>query len=253
MTPEPIAAMTPEQRGMGEFSRLTGVLLEPSTAFEDIARRPTWLVPLLLVIVAGIAYFTTFGQHVGWQRFLQHQMDTNPKAAARMAQVPPEQRARQMEIAVKITGISYPLGVAVVTPLVLLISSAIVLGILSAMSAGVRFKQVFSITTYASLPVILKHALAIVVMFLKNPDDFNLVNPLAFNPAAFMDPVNGSKFLYTIGTAVDLFNIWTILLTATGLKIAAGKRLTFGQALFAVVTPWAVFTLAGAGFAAAFS
>jgi hypothetical protein len=238
---------------MGEFSRLTGVFLEPSTAFEDIARRPTWLVPLLLVILAGVAYFTTFGQHVGWPRFLQHQMDTNPKAAARMAQVPPEQRARQMEMTVKFMGIGYDFGVVVVTPLVLLISSAIVLGILAAMSAGVRFKQVFSITTYASLPIILKHALAIVVMFLKNPDDFNLINPLAFNPAAFMDPVNGSKFLYSLGTSVDLFTIWTILLTATGLKIAAGKRLTFGKALFAVVTPWAVFILIGAGFAAAFS
>jgi hypothetical protein len=238
---------------MSEFSRLTGVFLEPSKAFEDIARRPAWLIPLLLTILAGVAYYTTFGQHVGWARFLQHQLDTSPKLQERMAQIPPEQRAKSMEIQVKFAGIGYDAGVVVITPLALLISSAIVLGIVSAMSAGVRFKQVFCIMAYAGLPIILKHALAIVVMFLKSPDDFNLINPLAFNPAAFMDPVNGSKFLYTIGTAVDLFAIWTILLTATGLKIAAGKRLTFGQALFAVVTPWVLFILLGGGLAAAFS
>ena len=42
-----------------------------------------------------------------------------------------------------------------------------------------------------------------------------------------------------------------ILLMAVGLKAAAGKKLTFGSALFAVVLPWAVYVLgksAWAGF-----
>jgi hypothetical protein len=238
---------------MSEISRLTGVFLEPSKAFEDIARRPTWLIPLLLTILAGIAFFTTFSQHVGWARYLQHQMETNPKAAERMAQVPADQRARTMEMQVKFSGIGADVAVVVFTPIVLIVSAGIVLGIASAMSAGVRFKQVFGIMAYAGLPIILKHALSIVVMFLKNPDDFNPTNPLAFNPAAFMDPVTSSKFLYSIGTYVDLFTIWTLLLTAIGLKAAAGKRLTFGGALFAAATPFVLFVLIAASAAAAFS
>jgi hypothetical protein len=134
------------------------------------------------------------------------------------------------------------------------ISAAIVLGIASGlMSAGVKFKQVFAIVCYAGLPLVLKHALAIVVMFLKSPDEFNLLNPLAFNPAAFMDPINTAKFLYTMAMSLDLFTIWGILLTATGLKAAAGKRLSFGGALFAVVLPWAVLVLIGATLAGMFS
>jgi hypothetical protein len=134
------------------------------------------------------------------------------------------------------------------------ISAAIVLGIASGlMSAGVRFKQVFAIVCYAGLPLVLKHALAIVVMFLKSPDDFNLLNPLAFNPAAFMDPINTPKFLYTVAMSLDLFTIWGILLTATGVKAAAGNRLSFGGALFAVVFPWAVLVLIGATLAGMFS
>jgi hypothetical protein len=151
-------------------------------------------------------------------------------------------------------GIGYYFGTIVGVPIMYLISAAIVLGIASGlMSAGVKFKQVFAIVCYAGLPGILKHALAIVVMFLKSPDEFNLVNPLAFNPAAFMDPISTPKFLYTVAMALDVFTIWGILLTAVGLKAAAGKRLSFAGALFAVALPWAVLVLLGATMAGIFS
>ena len=90
-------------------------------------------------------------------------------------------------------------------------------------------------------------------MFLKKPDDFNLMNPLAFNPGAFMDPVNSSKFTYTIASALDLFAIWGIILTAIGLKAAAGKRLSMAGAFTARIIPWAIFVLFGASMAAMFS
>jgi len=238
---------------MGEFSRLAAVFFEPSKAFEDIARRPTWLLPLLLTIVAGIAYYTTFGQHVTWERFQQHQEDTSPKVRERMEQIPAEKRADARATTIKFMGIGYDVGVAVFTPIVLVISSALVLAFASMMSAGVRFKQVWAVEVWATVPIIIKHALAIVVMFLKSPDDFNLINPLAFNPAAFMDPVTSSKFLYTIAMSVDVFTIWTLLLAATGLKAAAGKRLSFAGALVAVVVPFALFVLLSASIAGAFS
>lgn len=248
-----MAAMPLEPQGMGEFSRLMAVFLEPSKAFADIAWRPTWLIPLLLTIVAGIAYYTVFAQHVTWQRYIQHQLDTNPKFAAQLAQLQPEQRAQRLEMQMKLAGPASDAAIVIVTPIALLLSAAIVLGIVNAMGAALRFKQIFCIMTYASLPIIVKHALAIVVMFLKNPEDFNVQNPLAFNPAAFMDPVNGSKFLLAVGTAFDLFTIWILLLGATGLKAAAGKRLSFGGALFAVATPFVLFTLIGATMAGLFS
>ena len=50
-----------------------------------------------------------------------------------------------------------------------------------------------------------------------------------------------------------LFSFWTILLIAVGLKAAAGKKLTFGGALFAVVLPWAVWVLGKSALAGLFS
>jgi hypothetical protein len=91
--------------------------------------------------------------------------------------------------------------------------------------------------------------LTIVVMFLKNPDEFNIQNPLAFNPAAFLDPLQTSKFVYSLASSLDLFSFWAIGLIAIGLKAAAGKRLSFGGALFAVLLPWALFVFVKAAFA----
>lgn len=254
MTPENAPAVEPEPAGMGEFSRLTGVFFEPGKTFADIAERPRWLVPLLLVIVAAVGFYFLYGQHVGWERAVRHQMETNARMQQAMERLPAEQREASIAMQTKFMGIGYYVGTIVMVPLMYVISAAIVLGIASGMmSAGVKFKQVFAIVCYAGLPMVLKHALATVVMFLKSPDDFNLINPLAFNPAAFMDPINSSKFLYTLAMSLDLFTIWYFLLAATGLKAAAGKRLSFGGALFAVVLPWAVLLLIGASLSGLFS
>jgi hypothetical protein len=113
---------------------------------------------------------------------------------------------------------------------------------------------VFAVVCFAGLPMVIKFLLSIVVVFLKNPDDFNLQNPLAFNIAAFMDPLTSSKFLYTFATAFDAFAIWVVILTAIGLSAAAGrKKLSFGGALFAVLIPWVVFIGFGATMASLFS
>ena len=91
-----------------------------------------------------------------------------------------------------------------------------------------------------------------VVIMLKNPDDYNMNNPLVFNPGAFMDPT-GPKFMYSVMSSLDLFSFWSIFLIATGLKAAAGKKLSFGGALFAVILPWAVYVLLKSAVAGAFS
>jgi hypothetical protein len=96
-------------------------------------------------------------------------------------------------------------------------------------------------------------ALAIAVMFMKNPDDFNLQNPLVFNPGALMDPLTTPKFLYSLATSLDLFTIWMLVLIGIGLKAAGGKNLSTGGAMTAVFVPWVVWTLGKAALAGMFT
>ena len=250
---EPYAEPAPAE--MSEISRLSGVFFEPSKAFADIAERPRWFVPLLLVILATLAFYVTYGQRNGWRSFIEEQMQSNARVARQMEQLSPEQREQSFNLQAKIImPITYYVGPVIGMPIAYLFGSLILLGIASGlMSAGVKFKQIFAIECYAGLTGIVSKILGIVVIFLKRPEQFNLMNPLAFNPAAFMDPKTTSKFIYTLATGFDLFVFWGMLLTAIGLKAAAGKRLSFGGALFAVALPWAFFLLLGASIAGAFS
>jgi hypothetical protein len=253
MTPETILPPEPQPKRMGELSRIMGVLFEPAKTFEDIARRPSWVVPWLLLLLLGqmgLVFDYALDKRVGFDRVMQQQMES------RLSQMSPEQRAtaeRGMEMQKKFAGIGY-YGFALIGPI---LGGLIVAGVLTGivggiLSAGVKFKQVLAIFFYSGVAQIIWSLLAIVVMFLKPPEDFNFRNPLAFNPGAFMDPASSSKFLYALATSLDVFTFWRIFLIAVGLKAAAGKKLSMGGAVAAVALPWAVLALIGSAVAGMF-
>jgi hypothetical protein len=246
MTPESEAlASPPPAPGMSEISRLTGVFFEPGKTFEDVAQRPKFIVPLVLVILFSLLYTGLYSQHVGWERMIRHQMETNTRAA----QLPPEQREQQIQMGAKFAPIvGYAISLIGV-PLSYLIAAAVLLAMVKMMSAPTRFSQVYAVMCYSGITGLVFIALAIAVMFLKNPDDFDIQNPLAFNLGALLDPNSGSKFVYTLAASMDLFSFWKIILIAVGLKATGGRNLSFTGALFAVLIPWAIWVVCAAALA----
>jgi hypothetical protein len=241
--------MAPEPASLGVFSRLTGVIFEPKKTFEDIARRPTFLVPLALVIVFSIGFLTVFSHRVGWDKVVRDRIE----ASSQSQQLSAEQKEQQIAVGVKFASIFGYAGVVVGTPVMALIVAGVLMGIAAGMmSAPIKFKQVFAVVCWSYVPTLISTVLAIIVMFLKNPEDFNLNNPLVFNPGAFLEPNTPSKFVYSLATSLDLFVLWIILLMATGLKAAGGKKFSFGSALFAVVLPWGVYVLGKSALTALF-
>jgi hypothetical protein len=239
---------------MSEASRLSGVFFEPTKTFGDIAARPHFWVPLILTILSGVVFVMLLGQHVGWPEVARQGMQMNPKAAQQLEQTPPEQRQRALGMQTTIITLTSYGGAVLGPPLGFLIVGAVLLGIVRGiMSAPVTFKQMFAILCYSSMPGIIQTILTAVVMFLKKPEDFYLANPLAFNPAAFMDYQTSSKFAYAVAKSLDVFTIWHIVIIAIGIKAAAGKKLSFGGALTAVALPWVILVLIGAGIAGLFS
>jgi len=227
---------------MGEFSRIAGVFFEPKKAFADIGARPRWIVPVLLIALVSLCLTFMYSQRGGWRVMIEQQIANS----SRQPQGTPEQQQQGIELGVKIASI-----MGYVIPVMIPVAFLIIAGVLTGITAGilsapVRFIQVFAIVCYANLPGIIKAALTIAVMQMKTITDFDLNNPLMFNPGAFMDPKTSSKFLYSLATSLDLFSLWIMLLIAVGLKAAAGKKLSFGGAFFAVLLPWAVFVLGAA-------
>jgi hypothetical protein len=254
MSPESLPAAEPQTAEMSEGARLTGVFFEPQKTFEDIARKPAFWVPLILLTLVSVIFTYLMLNRVGAENIVRQQMQMSARATQQMDQLPPDQRERAESMQQRMVPITRYAGALVGRPILFLVWGAILLGIARGiMSAPVRFKQIFAILCYASLPALIQTALTAVVMYLKKPEEFNIMNPLAFNPAAFMDPVNSSKFLYTLALSLDLFTIWVIFLQAVGLKAAGGGKISFGGALVAVALPWVVLVLIGASVAGMFS
>jgi hypothetical protein len=105
---------------------------------------------------------------------------------------------------------------------------------------------------YAGLAMAVRSILVIVSLFAGfDPDSFTLQNPAATNPGFFLDPTT-SPFLYSLASSLDIFMIWTLVLTAIGLSCVS-KKMKRSTAMIGVFAWYAIFALGSAALAAAFS
>ena len=135
MSPESVQTPEPSPAGMGEFARITGVFFEPAKTFQDIAERPRWIVPALLVIVVSLVYMGLYSQHVGWERMFRHQMELSSRAA----QMSPADQEKLIAQQTKIGPIFAYVAAVVGPPIYYTVCAAVLLAIVAGMmSASVR-------------------------------------------------------------------------------------------------------------------
>ena len=234
---------------MGEFARLSGVLFEPSTAFQDVSTHTRWWPPIAIITVLSLAFMITFSQRVGFERFVRQQMELNP----RIQQMDSAQREQAFAVSMKITPVIVYVAAVFALPLITLIVSAVFLLIFRTfLGAAVQFGQVFAVCCYALIPYVLSSIMGFAVLMLKDPDQFDLQNPTPTNIGAFLDATTTPKWQYSLATSLDVFTLWVMTLMAIGLSVASGK-VSRATALTCVVGSWAVWVLIKVGLAAAFS
>ena len=236
---------------LSEASRIVNTFVAPSKTFTDLGHNASWWGPFLLMVVISTALVYTAGQKIGFRKITETQMQSQPKQQARLEQLPADQREQQLERAAKITQtISF---VFPVISLIILLIIAVLLFATFKFAAGadVSFKVALAIVIYSNLALALKTLLATIsVAAGASPDSFTFQNPVATNPGYVMTPAD-SPFLYSVLSSVDIFLIWTLVLTALGFTyVSKVKR---GTAFAIVFGWWAVFTLLGAALGAAFS
>jgi hypothetical protein len=244
-------APTPESAPLSEGARIVNTFIAPSKTFTDLRRNASWWAPFVIISIMSLLFFVVVGQKIGFRKVAENQVQASPKATDRMDKLPADQRDRALEQQAKGTQY-FTYGYPVVILLFNLIIAAILFATFKfAAGADIKFKTAFALVMYAGLPAVLKLLLAIAsIMAGLSPDSFSMQNPVATNPGYFMNPA-ASPFLFSVASAVDLFLIWTLVLSAIGFTyVSKVKR---GTAFAIVFGWWVVFTLAGAAIGAAFS
>lgn len=239
----------PQPEALSQVERIIDTFVAPSKTFTDLRRNANWLVPFLLIVLATEALVVVADKKVGFEKMAETGLALQPKQAAKLDQLPPEDRAKQMQTVVKITAITSYLSPAIIFVFLIIVAAVLLATFNFGVGAEVSFNQSVAVVMYASVVGIIKSLLAMVALAVGSGESFTLQNPLASNLSSLVDP--NSHFLYSIAINVDLFTIWTLALTGIGLScLTKVKR---GTCLGIVFGWWAVWVLGISGFAAAFS
>jgi hypothetical protein len=233
---------------MSEPSRLAGVYFDPGKTFADIAARPRWWVPMVLLTVAALVMMICYSQHVGWEHMLRQQIESSP----RTQNMTPEQREAIIQQQVKFVPIFGYIMAVIGTPVFMIIVAAVLMFIFNLIfAAGIPFKRALAAVAYSWMTGLVAIILSIIVMFIKSPEDFDIQNPLAFNLGAFLAS-DAPKWLKALAGSFDLFTFWTIALLGIGFAAASTKRMAWSKAVIAVILPWIVWVVVKTGSAAIF-
>jgi hypothetical protein len=196
------------QPPLSQTERVVDTLIAPTKTFTDLRRSANWLVPLLLLIIATEAMVVVADRKIGFEKITENGLALQPKQAAKLDQLPPEDRARQMQTIVKITSVSSYLSPALVLVFLIIIAAVLLATFNFGLGAEVTFNQSIAAVMFASMPGVIKALLAVVVLLIGAAETFTFQNPIASNLSGLVDP--SSHFLYSVALQFDVFTIWTI-------------------------------------------
>ena len=248
--PDPVAP-SPELIAppLTEMQRVVDTFTAPSKTFTDILRKATFWGPLLIMILVALGFSYGVQQKVGWDKVFENNLHQTPSREEQFDKLPPEQQATQKAIGAKVTSIityCYPVLILIFTALfALLVWVTVNFGF----AGTAKYGQVYAVNMYANLVMNVKFLLAIVALFAGvAPDSFLLANPVGTNIGYYLS-TDAPKWLATLCQHIDIFEIWSVILTTIGISIVA--KVSRGKAAAAVVGWWLIFILVGVGLAAA--
>ena len=205
-----------EEPQINAFARIFKIFTSPGEVFRDIARKPTWVVILVLTTLVGAgAQFATL-PHMDLEATIRTSMEkSNPD-------MDDEQIAKIAERASKFAWVGSAASVVFI-PIVMVVMGGIYLLGLRLTGSETDFAHVFSTVLHAYWPA----GVAKGVLFLallqrvgKMPAEA-LQTLVKSNVGAFL-PADAPHWQVALGSFFDIFNLWTIVLLVLGLSIVGG-------------------------------
>jgi Yip1 domain len=246
--PTPAPAVEPAAK-ISPFGRIIGVLFSPRPTFEDIARKPSWLLPVILLAILSAIVAVGINQKMNWREYMSQQIEKNPAAA----QLSAEQKEQRIETGAKFAPYSaYFIGIPAPVVVVLVVALIMWGGYNLLAGADLHFKTALGIVSHAFVPAIVGNLVFLLVLFLKPPGVLDLDNPVATNVAAFL-PEESAKWLLALTKNIDIFVLWITLLIAIGFATANPRRLKGGKPFTIAFGLLAVWVILRVGFAFIFS
>jgi len=239
MATTPVPTSEAQARSISSFGRIIGVFFSPKNTFEDIVRKPSWVLPIVLLTVLSLAVSFCINQRINWREFMSQQIEKS----SRSAQMSDEQKQQQIEGGAKFSPV-FTYGVGLLGPILgALIVGLVMWGAYSLLGgASTNFGTAFGITSHAFLTGLVSSPLFILILYLKSYGTIDLENPVATNVAAIL-PDDSAKWLVALSKSFDVFTFWTLILLAIGFAAVSPKKLKGSKTYTIAFGVWAAFVV----------
>lgn len=219
------------------IDNITNILTAPREAFAALRERPTFLVPMLALILGNCALIVWYYSEVD----IAWLMETSLQMSGR--EVPPEVLEQTRRATENIPRAAFGASAAVSSALVIVIVLLLMAGYLAFVSMlandGFRFRQWLSLVSWSSFPVVFGVIASAVNLAVSNIT-FLLateINPLTL-ASIFGTAREGGGMLRSMLQYVDVTSLWSLGLMTYGYRLWTGKPLALSFAI--VAAPLAV-------------
>lgn len=220
---------------------MIGALFSPDETFRDIVRKPDILVPLLLFLAIAVVATIVMVPHLDLATAMRDQLENSGR---NLSPEDIERSVRMMSAFAKVTGYASPL---LVVGMWALVAGALLVSFRLFGAEG-TYRQAFSVTLYAWIPLLLNTVIASIVGVARGSvDPREMASVVMSNPAFFVS-FKDHPILYSALSTFDLFTIWTVILLIIG--FAWVSRTSKARSAAVVIGWWAFLVLMKLGFAA---
>ncbi len=197
-------------------ARLYRIFTSPVEVFRDIARKPTWILALVLTTLLAVGAQLATLPHLDMEATIRTSM------AQRNPDMDDEQIEKIAERASKFAWVGAAASVVIV-PIVMLALAGIYLLGLRLAGSETDFAHTFSAILHAYFPASLTKAVLLVALLQrvgKLPAEA-MENIVKSNLGAFLS-AEAPHWQHSLGSIFDVFNVWTFVLLVLGLSIVGG-------------------------------
>ena len=245
-----VSPAAPEpQASLGPFARVIGVLFNPRATFEDIVRKPSWLLPFVIYLVLVVLVCVSLNMRMNWREYVSQQIEKSSQAS----QLSADQKEQRIEGGAKLAPVfTYVFGLGF--QLIFVFGMTFIMWGAYSLLGGIstNFSTAIGITAHAFLTGLISSPLFLAILYLKPAGTVDLENPVAANLAAIL-PDDSAKWLFALCKSIDLFSIWTLILLAIGFAAVNPRKLKGAKAYTVAFSVWAAFVLCRVGWAFIFS
>jgi hypothetical protein len=240
----PPGAPLPDPKKKNVVERIAGVLFAPAETFQDIARKPDVLAPLLIILLLGYVSTILVMPKIDISSITAQQAEQMRKQNPNMGEEQLAQMERMTAASVKVFGWLGPLfGVAIYA-----IVAGIFLLAFRLFGGEGSYKQAFSTTLYAWVPLVLFGILVTIVVMARGTFDPITAATLVKSNPAFLVDMKEQPVLFSLLSNLDVFTFWTIFLLIVGFSTLS--KTSRAKAAVIVISLWVAFVVVKVGFAA---